>query len=209
MDKTYYVYILASKRNGTLYTGVTSDLVRRVCEHRCGLTDGFTKLYKVHDLVYFEGTPDATAAIQRERQIKKWNRKWKLELIEKYNPECETYTMVWYSQHWIPVFTGMTSKSCDRSCVPIESGRVTWRFHNSIRAGHNLNFVSVKTWANTMRLPEPHNPDQDFFSSPFHGNDTQNMFAFCLPSARHAVPLLKHEANCRSDGSEQPWPAEA
>jgi putative endonuclease len=125
MDKTSYVYILAGKRNGTLFTGVTSDLVRRVYEQRPGLADGFTNLYKVHDLVYFEGTPDATAAIQRERQIKKWNRKWKLELIEKYNPECETYTMVWYSQHWIPVFTGMTSKSCDRSCVPTKSGRVT------------------------------------------------------------------------------------
>jgi putative endonuclease len=87
MDKTYYVYILASKRNGTLYTGITSDLVRRVYEHRHRLADGFTKQYEVHDLVYYESTSDATSAIQREKQIKKWNRNWKLELIEKFNPD--------------------------------------------------------------------------------------------------------------------------
>jgi putative endonuclease len=87
MGKTYHVYILASKRNGTLYTGVTSDLVRRVYEHRHGQANGFAKQYGVHDLVYFESTSDAAAAIQREKQIKKWNRNWKLELIEKSNPE--------------------------------------------------------------------------------------------------------------------------
>ena len=81
------VYILASKKNGTLYTGVTSDLVKRVWEHKNNLVDGFTKKYAVHVLVYFEQHDDMTAAITREKQIKKWNRTWKLRLIEEQNPE--------------------------------------------------------------------------------------------------------------------------
>ena len=81
----YYVYILASKRNGTLYVGVTNDLVRRVYEHKSDFVEGFTKKYQVHDLVYFEQTDDVEAAIAREKQLKKWNRAWKLELIEKSN----------------------------------------------------------------------------------------------------------------------------
>jgi len=80
------VYIVASKPNGTLYTGVTSDLVKRVYEHKDGLADGFTKKYDVHRLVYFEMHEDMNAAIAREKQIKKWDRAWKLELIEKGNP---------------------------------------------------------------------------------------------------------------------------
>jgi putative endonuclease len=83
----YYVYILASQRNGTLYIGVTSDLVRRVYEHRTDAVDGFTKKYGVHRLVYFESTEDVRVAIQREQTMKKWNRKWKLALIEKDNPD--------------------------------------------------------------------------------------------------------------------------
>ena len=86
MEKQPCVYILASKRNGTLYVGVTSDLVKRVYEHKHDLADGFTKEYKVHYLVYFELHQDMNAAITREKQIKKWNRAWKLELIEKSNP---------------------------------------------------------------------------------------------------------------------------
>ena len=81
----YYVYILASKRNGTLYIGVTNDLVRRVHEHKNDFAEGFTKKYQVHDLVYFEQADDVGAAIAREKQLKKWNRAWKLELIEKSN----------------------------------------------------------------------------------------------------------------------------
>ena len=81
------VYMLASRRNGTLYTGVTSDLVRRVWEHRNNLVEGFTKRYGVHSLVYFELHGDMYQAIQREKQIKKWNRAWKIELIEKTNPQ--------------------------------------------------------------------------------------------------------------------------
>ncbi len=81
------VYILASKRNGTLYTGVTSDLIKRVYAHKNDLVEGFTKKYGVHRLVYFEQCEDMTSAISREKQIKKWNGNWKLRLIEKRNPE--------------------------------------------------------------------------------------------------------------------------
>ena len=81
------VYILASKRNGTLYTGVTSDLVKRVWEHKQRLAEGFTKKYGVHHLVYYELHADIESAIIREKQIKKWKRQWKLNLIEKENPE--------------------------------------------------------------------------------------------------------------------------
>ena len=85
--KQYYVYILASKRNGTLYIGVTSDLIRRTYEHKNNLLPGFTTKYNVHHLVYFEPYADIEAAIRREKQLKKWNRKWKLNLIEKRNPD--------------------------------------------------------------------------------------------------------------------------
>ncbi|MDO8564686.1 MAG: GIY-YIG nuclease family protein [bacterium] len=83
---TYCVYILASKRNGTLYIGVTSDLKNRVLQHTMGMADGFTKTYKVHTLVYYECTESIESAIAREKQLKKWKRKWKLDLIEKENP---------------------------------------------------------------------------------------------------------------------------
>jgi len=83
---TYYVYILASKRNGTLYTGVTNNLIKRVYDHKNNIIEGFTKKYHVHTLVYYEEANDVNSAIEREKQIKKWNRKWKLELIEKTNP---------------------------------------------------------------------------------------------------------------------------
>ncbi|PKN86848.1 MAG: excinuclease ABC subunit C [Deltaproteobacteria bacterium HGW-Deltaproteobacteria-1] len=87
MANNYYVYILASKRNGTLYIGVTNDLERRLYEHRNNLIEGFTNKYNVHHLVYFEDVNDIQAALQREKQLKRWTRKWKLELIEKVNPE--------------------------------------------------------------------------------------------------------------------------
>jgi len=85
--KTYFVYIMASKKNGTLYIGMTNDLNRRVLEHKHDLLDGFTKKYNVHNLVYFEQTNDVNAAIVREKQSKKWYRKWKIELIETINPD--------------------------------------------------------------------------------------------------------------------------
>jgi putative endonuclease len=80
------VYILASKRNGTLYIGVTSNLAQRMWEHREALLEGFTKRYGVHMLVYYEVLSDMEAAIVREKQLKKWNRAWKLRLIEESNP---------------------------------------------------------------------------------------------------------------------------
>ena len=85
--KQYYVYLLASKRNGTLYIGVTNDLVRRVWEHKNNVIEGFTLKYNVHMLVYYEITADVESAITREKQMKKWMRQWKIELIEKSNPE--------------------------------------------------------------------------------------------------------------------------
>ena len=81
------VYILASERNGTLYVGVSSDLVKRVWQHKNHQADGFTTRYNVHVLVYFEMLADMLAAITREKQIKKWNRAWKIRLIESVNPE--------------------------------------------------------------------------------------------------------------------------
>ena len=87
MKKQPAVYILASRRNGTLYIGVISDLVKRVWQHRNDLVAGFTKKYGVHTLVYYELHGDMNEAIRRERQLKKWNRAWKIELIEKENPK--------------------------------------------------------------------------------------------------------------------------
>ncbi len=80
---------MASKKNGTLYIGVTSDLVQRVGQHKEGAADGFTKKYGVKTLVYFEPHGNAESAITREKQMKEWKRQWKLELIEKHNPGWE------------------------------------------------------------------------------------------------------------------------
>ena len=95
--KTYYVYILASKKNGTLYIGVSSNIMKRIYEHKNKLIEGFTKKHNVNKLVYYEETTDVTIAISREKQLKKWNRKWKLELIEKNNPEWNDL-----AEDWIP-----------------------------------------------------------------------------------------------------------
>ena len=84
---TYYVYILTSRRNGTLYIGVTNNLARRTYEHRENLVEGFTKKYGVHRLVYFEEHADIRAAIQREKNMKHWKRSWKIALIEEDNPD--------------------------------------------------------------------------------------------------------------------------
>lgn len=86
MPHLYHVYILASQRNGTLYTGVTNDLARRRFEHREGLVPGFTKRYGVHVLVWYEVHNDIGQAIAREKHVKGWNRAWKLKLIERVNP---------------------------------------------------------------------------------------------------------------------------
>jgi putative endonuclease len=87
MPKTYYVYILASERNGTLYIGVTNDLIRRVGEHREGPIPGFAKKYRVKMLVYFEIFEDVRAAIAHEKRLKKYKREWKMNLIQERNVE--------------------------------------------------------------------------------------------------------------------------
>ena len=86
MEKEFCVYILASRRNGTLYVGVTSNLVQRVWQHREGVLPGFSKRYDVKCLVWYEQHENAESAIVREKQIKKWNRQWKVDLIERSNP---------------------------------------------------------------------------------------------------------------------------
>ncbi len=87
MEKQPAVYLLASRRNGTLYIGVTSNLVKRIWEHRNNVVEGFTKSHGVHTLVYYEQHATMEAAITREKQLKKWNRAWKLRLVEERNPD--------------------------------------------------------------------------------------------------------------------------
>ena len=85
-DRYYYVYILASKRNGTLYVGFTTNLIKRIWEHKNNIVKGFTEKYQIHSLVYYEQFEDKDEALKREKLLKKWHRKWKLDLIEKENP---------------------------------------------------------------------------------------------------------------------------
>lgn len=87
MEKLPCVYIVASQRNGTLYVGVTSDLIKRVWEHKNNLIEGFTKRYGIHILVWYERHETMESAIAREKAIKEWKRRWKLEIIERGNPE--------------------------------------------------------------------------------------------------------------------------
>ena len=94
--KQYYVYILASRKNGVLYIGITSNILKRVYEHKNNLVDGFTKKYHVHTLVYYEVFDDVREAITREKRIKKWNRQWKIVLIERVN------------QEWKDLYKGLT-----------------------------------------------------------------------------------------------------
>ena len=89
MSKAGYTYIMASRKNGTLYIGVTSDLRKRACQHREGLIEGFTKKYDVHLLVHFEAFDGIEDAIAREKQLKNWKRAWKVQLIDERNPEWE------------------------------------------------------------------------------------------------------------------------
>ncbi len=92
MAKRGYTYILATRKHGTLYIGVTSNLLRRVHQHKTGHHEGFTKRYSIHRLVYFEEFDDITDALYREKQLKKWNRSWKVELIESVNPNWRDLT---------------------------------------------------------------------------------------------------------------------
>src|SRR5258707_7221780 len=92
MDTAFFVYILASKRNGTLYIGVTNNLARRVAEHKANLVPGFTRKYGVDLLVYFEAFDSILEARAREHAMKRWRRAWKIELIEKFNPDWRDLT---------------------------------------------------------------------------------------------------------------------
>ena len=85
-EKHFYVYMLASRRNGTLYVGVTSDLPRRIFQHRTGMVEGFSKRYRVHRLVWYEPHASAESAIRREKRLKRYKRAWKIRLIEELNP---------------------------------------------------------------------------------------------------------------------------
>ncbi len=89
MEMGGYTYILASKKYGTLYIGVTSDLIKRIWQHREGVVEGFTDKYIVHKLVHFEAFDEITFAIEREKQLKRWHRPWKINLIEENNPDWE------------------------------------------------------------------------------------------------------------------------
>jgi putative endonuclease len=96
---SYYVYILASRKHGTLYIGVTNDLIRRVYEHRSDAVKGFTSSHGIDRLVYFEETANIESAIRREKRLKKWPRDWKLDLIERHNPE------------WVDLFPSLATSS--------------------------------------------------------------------------------------------------
>ena len=94
--KQFYVYIISNRKHGTIYTGMTNDLERRVLEHKKKLVDGFTKNYNLTKLVYFEDTNSALSAIEREKQIKGWLRSKKIKLIEEMNPEWKDLSDGWY-----------------------------------------------------------------------------------------------------------------
>jgi putative endonuclease len=94
-EKQPCVYILASQRNGTLYTGVTSNLIKRIWQHKNDQVEGFTKTYQVHMLVWYEAHAEMEAAIKREKAIKEWKRLWKLDLIEAMNPEWNDLAATW------------------------------------------------------------------------------------------------------------------
>jgi len=108
------VYILASDRNGTLYAGVTSDLLSRTWQHREHLVDGFTKRYDVTMLVWYELHATMDAAITREKQIKKWNRAWKLRLIQEANPRWRDFgpTSSDRVRAWVPAYAGFSTDAC-------------------------------------------------------------------------------------------------
>ena len=116
-ERSYWVYVLASKIGGTLYIGVTNDLIRRVYEHKEGLTEGFTKKHGVHRLVYFEQHTDIEAAIQREKRLKRWNRAWKIRLIEELNP------------NWVDLYRVLLSpRPAHSGVMPAKAGIQTLHF---------------------------------------------------------------------------------
>ncbi|MBF0101217.1 MAG: GIY-YIG nuclease family protein [Desulfobacterales bacterium] len=119
MNKQPAVYILASQKNGTLYVGVTSDLVKRIWEHKNNMIEGFTNRYSVHQLVWYEMHDTMESAIMREKQLKEWKRKWKIELIESKNFNWQDLYNIILLFNWIPTFVGMT---IDRTVIPAKVG---------------------------------------------------------------------------------------
>lgn len=115
IERNFYVYILASRRNGTLYTGVTNDLVRRVAEHRSGEVEGFTRKYGVKTLVWFESHSDVGAAILREKRIKQWNRAWKVAMIEVGNLDWRDL-----AEEWLGPVVSIASASAP--VIPAQAG---------------------------------------------------------------------------------------
>lgn len=111
MENSYFVYILTTRKNTVLYTGITSDIMRRVWEHREGIVKGFTQKYNVKKLVYYEVFDDVNEAIHREKCIKRWKRDWKIELINKMNSEWNDLYEEQNDQ--IPAFAGMTGRGRD------------------------------------------------------------------------------------------------
>lgn len=103
-DHIYYLYILASKRNGTLYTGMTSNPTNRVLQHKLGYFSGFTKKYKIFKLVFYEETNDVYAVLLREKQIKKWNRVWKIKLVNENNPNWDDLSKDWFSKEDVEAY---------------------------------------------------------------------------------------------------------
>jgi putative endonuclease len=118
-EKRPCVYILASQRNGTLYVGVTSDLARRIWQHRSESVDSFVQKYRVFRLVFAEFHETMDAAIRREKQIKKWRRAWKLEMIERQNPQWQDLydDLALSTRLWVPAFAGTTRKQGGGRCV--------------------------------------------------------------------------------------------
>lgn len=103
-DHIYYLYILASKRNGTLYTGMTSNPTNRVLQHKLGYFSGLTKKYKIFKLVFYEETNDVYAVLLREKQIKKWNRVWKIKLVNENNPNWDDLSKDWFSKEDVEAY---------------------------------------------------------------------------------------------------------
>ena len=131
IERNFYVYILASRRNGTLYTGVTNDLVRRVAEHRSGEAEGFTRKYGVKTLVWFEPHSDVEAAILREKRIKRWNRAWKVAMIEAGNLDWRDL-----AEEWLGPLASITPASAP--VIPARAGTQLWGGAQVARTGSPL-----------------------------------------------------------------------
>jgi len=154
MEKQFCVYSLASGRDGTLHTGVTSNLIKGIWQRKNNEVEGFTKKYAVHDLVWFEQHESAESAITREKQIKEWKRKWKLELIEKSNPD------------WLDLYDEVCGATTERHAgesrhpVGVEQGGHPWRDHSYQNEAPARPSVAGRSagWMSTGHPPVPASP---------------------------------------------------